>query len=88
AVSGSGDIVHTINPRLFPEQITYIANHAEDQVLFFDITFLPLVEKLQPALKSIRHYVLLCDRANMPASTLPLLCYEELLAAESDAFEW
>ncbi len=88
AVSGSGAIVHTINPRLFPEQIAYIANHAQDQVLFFDITFLPIVEKLKAEFNSIRHFVLLSDRAHMPSSTLPLLCYEELLEAQTDAFEW
>ena len=55
AISGIGAVCHTINPRLFPEQITYIANHAEDTALFFDATFLPLVEKLAPALKSTAH---------------------------------
>jgi len=90
AVAGSGAIIHTINPRLFPDQIVYIANHAEDKVLCFDLTFAPLVEKLAPQLKSVKHYVLMTDRAHMPAKTsIPgLLCYEELLAAEDDRFEW
>ena len=90
AVAGTGSVIHTINPRLFPEQIAYIANHAEDRVLFFDLTFLPLVEKLAPQLKSVQHYVLMTDRAHMPGkSAVPnLLCYEELLAAEDEAFEW
>ena len=54
AVAGIGSIIHTINPRLFPDQIVYIGNHAEDRYIFFDITFAPLVEKLAPALKSVK----------------------------------
>ncbi|MBI2754785.1 MAG: fatty-acid--CoA ligase [Betaproteobacteria bacterium] len=90
AISGIGAIINTINPRLFPDQITYISNHAENTTLFFDLTFAPLVEKLAPALKTIRHYVLMTDRAHMPAkSALPgLLCYEELVEAQDDRFEW
>ena len=53
AVAGSGAVIHTINPRLFPDQITYIANHAEDKFVFFDLTFAPLVEKLAPLLKTV-----------------------------------
>ncbi|GAA7767453.1 long-chain fatty acid--CoA ligase [Cupriavidus sp. SHE] len=88
-VSGSGAILHTVNPRLFPEQIEYIVNHAEDKVLFFDIGFAPLVEKLAPALKSVQHYVAMTDRANMPAIDVPnLLCYEDLLAEHSDTYDW
>ena len=68
AIAGIGAVCHTINPRLFPEQITYIANHAEDTALFFDLTFLPLVEKLAPALKTIKTYVLMTDREHMPAN--------------------
>ncbi|OYQ27257.1 long-chain fatty acid--CoA ligase [Sandarakinorhabdus cyanobacteriorum] len=87
-ISGAGAVAHTINPRLFEEQITYIANHAEDRVLFFDLTFIKLVEKLAPQFKTIEHYVLLTDRAHMPADTsLNLLCYEDLLAAHDEA-EW
>ena len=88
-VSGMGAVIHTINPRLFPEQITYIANHAEDQYIFFDLTFAPLVEKLAPALKGVKGYVAMTDRAHMPSLGIPnLICYEELLAPESDAFDW
>src|SRR5438132_5278344 len=65
AVAGSGAVIHTINPRLFPDQITYIANHAEDRVVFFDVTFAALVEKLAPQLKSVKHFVAMTDRANM-----------------------
>ena len=88
AVSGSGAIIHTVNPRLFPEQVVYILNHAGDEVLFFDITFLPLVEKVAPELTTVKHFVALAPRAAMPQSTLPLLCYEDLIAAESDSFDW
>ena len=88
AVSGSGAIINTVNPRLFPEQIVYIVNHAENSVLFFDITFLPLVEKIRHELTTVKHFVLLVDRAHMPASSMPLICYEDLIAAESDGFDW
>src|SRR5687768_18393621 len=83
--SGSGLVLHTINPRLFPEQIAWIANDAADSVLCFDLTFLPLVEKLAPALKSVRHFVLMSDRAHMPVQTsIPnLLCHDELVEAEN-----
>ena len=88
-VSGSGAVLHTVNPRLFPEQVEYIINHAEDQVLFFDISFAALVEALAPALKTVHTFVALTDRAHMPAINLPrLLCYEELIAAQSDELVW
>jgi fatty-acyl-CoA synthase len=88
--SGSALVCHTINPRLFPEQIAWIANDAEDKVLCFDLTFLPLVEKLAPLLASVERFVALTDRAHMPASTaIPgLLCYEELVEAESGDYAW
>jgi fatty-acyl-CoA synthase len=90
AVSGSGAVLHTLNPRLHPDQLSWIADHAEDQVLFFDLTFLPLVEAIAPRVKTVRRCVLMSDRAHMPAETkIPgLLCYEDLLAAHDDCFEW
>ncbi|MBI1890619.1 MAG: fatty-acid--CoA ligase [Burkholderiales bacterium] len=90
AVSGSGAVLHTINPRLHPDQIAWIANHAEDQVLLFDMNFLPLVESFAPACATIKTYVMLCDREHMPPTgKLPnLLCYEDWIAAQSDAYEW
>ncbi|MGE5202342.1 MAG: 3-(methylthio)propionyl-CoA ligase [Acidobacteriota bacterium] len=88
-VSGIGAICHTINPRLFQEQLTYIVNHAADKVLCFDVTFLPLVEKLAPQWKPVRHYVLMTDRAHMPQSGLKnLLCYEDLVGAETPDMGW
>ena len=89
AVSGSGAIIHTINPRLFHDQLVYIVNDAEDRMVFFDLTFTPLVEKLAPLCPGVKHWVALTDRAHLPQSALPgLSCYEDLLAAESDDFEW
>ena len=90
AVSGSGAVLHTLNPRLHPEQIAYIANHAEDQYLFFDMNFLPVIETIAPLAKTIKAYVMMCDRDRMPAdSKVPnLLCYEELVGASSDEYEW
>ncbi|MEO7008966.1 MAG: 3-(methylthio)propionyl-CoA ligase [Caldimonas sp.] len=90
AVSGSGAVLHTLNPRLHPDQVVYIADHAEDQVLFFDLTFLPLVEAIAGRVKTIRHYVAMTGRAHMPAAPkiANLLCYEDLIDANNDRFEW
>jgi acyl-CoA synthetase (AMP-forming)/AMP-acid ligase II len=89
AVSGTGAVIHTINPRLFPDQITYIVNHAEDEYCFFDLSFAPLVERLAPACTGVKGWIAMTDRAHMPTVAIPnLLCYEELLAAESDDFDW
>jgi fatty-acyl-CoA synthase len=88
-VSGSGAVLHTVNPRLFQEQIEYIINHAEDKVLFFDISFAPLVEKLMPALGSVTAFVAMTDSLHMPQISVPnLLCYEDLLAAHSEDYDW
>jgi len=89
AISGIGAIVHTVNPRLFPEQLAYIFNHAEDDYVFFDLTFTPLVEKLAAACKRVKGFVAMTDRAHMPQAPIPnLMCYEDLLAAETDELEW
>ena len=90
AVSGSGSVLHTLNPRLHPDQVVWIADHAEDQVLFFDLTFLPLIEAIAPRVKTIKAFVAMTDRVRMPAqSAIPnLLCYEDLIEAHSDEFEW
>jgi acyl-CoA synthetase (AMP-forming)/AMP-acid ligase II len=90
AVSGSGSVLHTLNPRVHPDQVVWIADHAEDQVLFFDITFLPLVEAIAQRVKTIKAFVAMTDRAHMPAqSAVPnLLCYEELVEAHSPEFAW
>jgi len=89
AVSGSGAVLHTMNPRLHPEQIAWIANHAEDRLLFFDVTFLPLVEAIAPSCPSIRHYVCMIDRDRMPPNPkVDLLCYEDLIDTHSDRYAW
>ena len=90
AISGIGAICHTINPRLFPEQMTYIVNHAQDTMLFLDTTFLPIAEKLRASFKPIRSYIALTDRTHMPAETaIPgLLCYEDLLASGEPDIVW
>jgi fatty-acyl-CoA synthase len=89
-VSGSGRVCHTINPRLFPEQIEWIANDAEDAVLCFDAGLLPLAEKLAPKLKTVRHFVLMGHRGQMPASTgIPnLLCFDDLIAQHEGIAAW
>lgn len=89
-VSGSGAVLHTINPRLHPEQVAYIVNHAEDRVLFFDLTFLPAIEAMARQCKTVKAYVALCAREHMPpAGAIPgLLCYEELIGAASGDYDW
>ena len=89
AASGMGAVLHTINPRLFPEQITYIINHADDQYVFFDITFAPLVDGLAPHCKNVKGWVAMTDRAHMPSmKTAGVMCYEELVNEQSDNFDW
>ena len=89
AVSGMGAVCHTINPRLFPDQLAYIINHAEDRYVLFDLSFVPLVEKLAPVCPGVRGWVAMTDQAHMPQAAIPnLLCYEALLAAQTDAFDW
>ncbi|MFD2231043.1 3-(methylthio)propionyl-CoA ligase [Alkalimarinus sediminis] len=92
AVSGSGAILHTINPRLFPDQLAYILNHAEDEILFIDLTFIPLLEKIAPELRFLKQVVVMTNRESMPESPLPdaipFLCYDALVDSESEAYEW
>ena len=88
-VSCSGAVIHTVNPRLFPEQLAYIMNHAEDRVVFFDPMFIPLVEGLADRLSSVTAYVALTSRGAMPESGLSnLYCYEDLVGQESSAYPW
>src|SRR5579863_62797 len=88
-VSGMGAVLHTINPRLFPEQIVYIANHAEDQYVFFDIVFAPLIEKLAPLMTTVKGFVAMTDRAHMPSLGIGnLLCYEDLIGAHAGDYVW
>jgi len=88
-VSGIGAIMHTINPRLAADQMVYVANHAEDQYVFFDLTFAPLIEKIAPLMKSVKGFVAMTDREHMPAIKVDkLLCYEELIGAQDSNYEW
>ena len=88
-ITGIGAVYHTINPRLFPEQIAYIANHAEDRLMFLDTTFVPLMEKLQDKLPTIQRYVILTDAAHMPQTSLRnAVPYEEWVAEVDGDFTW
>ncbi len=89
-VSGSGRVLHTINPRLHPDQIAWIANHAEDQVLCFDLSFLPLVQAVHAKCSTIKHYIALCDTEKLPVdSGIPnLQSYESWIGAEADHYNW
>lgn len=89
-ISGIGAITHTINPRLFPEQIIYIINHAADRFIFVDLTFVPLLEAVAEHIINVEGIVVLTDKAHMPTSTKlsNLLCYEDLIADMPSTFEW
>lgn len=90
AISGMGAVMHTINPRLHASQLEYIVNHAQDQFLFFDLSFLPLVKLIMDNCPDVKAFVAMTDRAHMPADSgvARLLCYEDLIDGASDAFEW
>ncbi len=88
AVSGMGAVCHTINPRLFPEQIAYIINHAEDSYIFCDVTFAQLVETVAPLCPQVKGWVAMTDRAHMPKCKIEVLCYEDLVGEAADDFEW
>jgi 3-(methylthio)propionyl---CoA ligase len=89
-VSGSGRVLHTLNPRLHPDQVVWIANHAEDQVLFFDMTFLPLVQAVHARCTTIQHWVAMCDADKLPKDTgIPnLISYESLIEVHSNQYVW
>jgi len=90
AASGAGMVLHTLNPRLHPDQLLWIADNAGDQAIFFDATFLPLIEATAARYATVKHFVLMGDRNLMPAQTgIPnLLCYEDLIDAASDRYTW
>jgi len=88
-VSGMGAVCHMVNPRLFSGQISYILNHAEDKIVFADLTFVQLLEEIAPEATSVKAFVVMTDEANMPDTSLPNVhCYETLLAAEDGDCEW
>lgn len=88
-IMGIGAVCHTLNPRLFPEQLAYIINHAEDRIIFVDLTFIPLLEAVLPHCPSVERVVVLTDELHMPATKLPgAECYEALLSTASEDVEW
>jgi len=89
AISGSGFVCHTVNPRLFPEQIVFIINHAEDRIVFVDLLVLPLVEKIADQIPLVEKFVVMTDDAHMPDTSLKnAQSYESLIDSESNEFEW
>jgi fatty-acyl-CoA synthase len=88
-IMGLGAVVHTLNPRLFHDQLDYIINHAGDRWIFFDTTFLPIIEALAPRLKSVEGFVIMTERAHMPETRLAnVLCYEDLIAQGTPDLVW
>jgi fatty-acyl-CoA synthase len=88
-IVGIGAVYHTVNPRLFPEQIAWIINHAEDRVMMTDLTFVPLLEKLADKLPTIERYIVLTNAAHMPATTLKnAVAYEDWIAEVDGDFAW
>ena len=88
-IMGIGAVYHTVNPRLFPDQIAWIVNHAEDRVMMVDLTFVPILEKLAERLKPIEQYVVLTDAEHMPATALKnAVPYEEWIAEVDGDFAW
>ncbi len=89
AVAGIGAVCHTINPRLHPDQLAYIVNHADDAFIFVDLSFVPLLETLAARLPRVRGYIVMTDAEHMPQTSLPnALCYETLLAAQPASIAW
>ncbi len=88
-IMGIGAVCHTLNPRLFPEQLIYIINHAEDRIIFVDLTFVPLLEAVLPHCPTVERVVVMTDQWNMPATKLPKAeCYEQLVEESSSDVEW
>jgi fatty-acyl-CoA synthase len=88
-IMGNGAICHTLNPRLFADQLDYIVNHAEDDIMFVDLTFVPLVEALKDRFATVRKYIVLTDSDHMPDTSLPnAVAYEDWIGAVDDDFSW
>jgi len=85
---GIGAVLHTINPRLHPEQIAWIANHAEDKVLVFDTTFLPIIEAVKDHLQTIKTFVIYCDEAGLPENSVGAIAYDSWIAGQSTEVRW
>jgi len=88
-IMGNGAICHTLNPRLFADQLDYIVNHAEDDIMFVDLTFMPLVEALKDRFSTVRKYIVLTDSEHMPDTSLPnAVAYEDWIGAVDSDFKW
>jgi acyl-CoA synthetase (AMP-forming)/AMP-acid ligase II len=88
-ILGAGAVYHTVNPRLFAEQIIYIVNHAEDRMIFIDLTFIPILEKVADKLPTLEKYIVLTDKAHMPQTSLKnAVAYEDWIAEVDGDFEW
>ena len=88
-IMGNGAICHTLNPRLFADQLDYIVNHAEDDIMFVDLTFMPIVEALKERFGTVRKYIVLTDAEHMPETALPnAVAYEDWIGAVDDDFKW
>ena len=88
-IMGIGAVCHTLNPRLFAEQLCYIINHAEDRIIFTDLTFAPILAEQRDKMPSVEHIVVLTDATGMKSVNIPgALCYETLLEQSSGDFEW
>ncbi len=89
AVSGMGAVCHTINPRLFPDQITYIIKHAADKLVFTDLSFVPVLEGIADSLADVKSIVIMTDKDHMPETSLPnVLCYEDMISDAPETFDW
>ncbi len=88
-ITGIGGVYHTLNPRLFPEQLIYIINHAEDKAILLDTTFIPILEGIANEIKAVKHFIIMTDAKNMPETSLPNVhCYEDLVDGQNGDFNW
>jgi 3-(methylthio)propionyl---CoA ligase len=89
-VSGSGRVLHTVNPRLHPDQMAWIVNHAEDEIMCFDMTFLPLIKAIAPKCPTVKHYVAMCDQSALPTDSgiSNLVSFETWVAAQTSEYAW
>ncbi|MEC7266375.1 MAG: long-chain-fatty-acid--CoA ligase [Pseudomonadota bacterium] len=89
AITGIGGVYHTLNPRLFAEQLSYIINHAGDKVIFTDLTFVPILEGIEKEIPNVKGFIIMTDAAHMPETTLSNVhCYEDLIDGQSGDFNW
>lgn len=88
-ITGIGAVYHTLNPRLFTEQLVYIINHAEDRAIFVDLTFVPILEGIADQIPGVKNFIVLTDEAHMPETSLKgVVCYETLVTSEDEDFAW